>query len=189
VAAQAPQTLGKHQTHIRCFYAFAETRTNRPWRVRLSRANRRIKTTYVRLVAGDQTPLSSLQPSTARSSHVPSRCGRSWHGSFLARTASKGKCRPAQGYAASSFGLSLLTPRCARCVPLSGRFFEYKKTPSQRASNVRKHDEVFFPESGKSSSKVRKTRSGFFQSLETWAVKVPGSGKKSSKVWKLSGSG
>ena len=42
------------------FYAFAEYRTNRPWRIRLSRANRRIKRTYVRLVAVDQTPVSSL---------------------------------------------------------------------------------------------------------------------------------
>jgi len=35
-------------------------------------------------------------------------CGRSWHGSFLPRAASKGKCRPAQGYAAS-----ILRPRCS----------------------------------------------------------------------------
>ncbi len=32
VAEQAPQTLGKHQTHIRSFYAFAEYRTCRPAR-------------------------------------------------------------------------------------------------------------------------------------------------------------
>jgi len=36
------------------------------------------------------------------------RCGRSWRGSFLPRAASKGKCRPAQGYAAS-----ILRPRCS----------------------------------------------------------------------------
>jgi len=49
------------------------------------------------------------------------RCGRSWHGSFLARAASKGKCRPAQGNAASSFGL--LTPRLRLVVFRSLRAF------------------------------------------------------------------